>query len=252
MEADLSLLEVDLSLLEVDLWLLKVDLLLLEGRLLTAGGRPLTPGGRPLTPGGRPLTPGGRPLTAGGRPLTAGGRPLTTGGRLLTTEGRPLSSISRHLSILVRHPTVAFSFQYPPWLFPNVLFYSKWQWCGSGWIVSGFRIRIQVNKITGVYILHRSWFFFPYRDFFADFFPLFFSEGFTQFKRTFNTFPIQSGGKSFLNFFYREDGVCMTGSSIIKIILGILFEGFLTSFPSVSGLKSEGGCPFFMNEVYVF
>ena len=39
----------------------------------------------------------------------------------------------------------------------------------------------------------------------------------------------------------KEDGKSITGSSIIKIILGILFEGFLTSFPSVSELKSEGG-----------
>ena len=49
----------------------------------------------------------------------------------------------------------------------------------------------------------------------------------------------------------KEDGVSITRSSIIKIILGILFEGFLNSIPSVSGLKSEGGCPFFINEVSV-
>ena len=47
------------------------------------------------------------------------------------------------------------------------------------------------------------------------------------------------------NLLQKEDGVSLTGSSIIKIILGILFEGFLTSFPSVSGLKSEGGVSFF-------
>ena len=38
----------------------------------------------------------------------------------------------------------------------------------------------------------------------------------------------------------KEDGVSMTVSLIIKIILRILFEGFLNSFPSVSGLESEG------------
>ena len=43
----------------------------------------------------------------------------------------------------------------------------------------------------------------------------------------------------------KEDGKCLTGSSIIKIILGILFEGFLNIILSVSGLKSEGRCPFF-------
>ena len=51
--------------------------------------------------------------------------------------------------------------------------------------------------------------------------------------------------------FYKEDGISLTGSSIIKIILGILFEGFLNSILSVSGLKSEGRCPFFINEVSV-
>ena len=49
----------------------------------------------------------------------------------------------------------------------------------------------------------------------------------------------------------KEDGKCLTGSSIIKIILGILFEGFLNSILSVSGLKSEGRCPFFNNEISV-
>ena len=49
----------------------------------------------------------------------------------------------------------------------------------------------------------------------------------------------------------KEDGVSITRSSIIKIILGILFEGFLNSILSVSGLKSEGGCPFFIIEVSV-
>ena len=38
----------------------------------------------------------------------------------------------------------------------------------------------------------------------------------------------------------KVDGKSITGSSIIKIILGILFEGFLKSILSVSGLKSEG------------
>ena len=49
----------------------------------------------------------------------------------------------------------------------------------------------------------------------------------------------------------KEDGKCLTGSSIIKIILGILFEGFLNSILSVSGLKSGRRCPFFNNEVSV-
>ena len=49
----------------------------------------------------------------------------------------------------------------------------------------------------------------------------------------------------------KEDGKSITGSSIIKIILGILFKGFLSSILSVSGLKSEGRCPFFNNEVSV-
>ena len=49
----------------------------------------------------------------------------------------------------------------------------------------------------------------------------------------------------------RRYGKSITGSSIIKIILGILFEGFLNSILSVSGLKSEGRCPFFKNEVSV-
>ena len=42
----------------------------------------------------------------------------------------------------------------------------------------------------------------------------------------------------------KEDGKSITGSSIINIILGILFEGFLNSILSVSVLKSEGRCPF--------
>ena len=41
-----------------------------------------------------------------------------------------------------------------------------------------------------------------------------------------------------------EDGKCLTGSSIIKIILGILFEGFLNSILSVSGSKVRGGVLF--------
>ena len=49
----------------------------------------------------------------------------------------------------------------------------------------------------------------------------------------------------------KVDGKSITGSSIIKIILGILFEGFLKSILSVSGLKSEGRCTFFNNKVSV-
>ena len=49
----------------------------------------------------------------------------------------------------------------------------------------------------------------------------------------------------------KEDGKSIAGASIIKIILGVLFEGFLNSILSVSGLKSEGRCPFFINEVSV-
>ena len=37
----------------------------------------------------------------------------------------------------------------------------------------------------------------------------------------------------------KEDGKSITGSSIIKIILGILFEGFLSSILSVSGRTFE-------------
>ena len=43
---------------------------------------------------------------------------------------------------------------------------------------------------------------------------------------------------------HKEDGISLTGSSIIKIILRILFEGFLNSILSVSGLKSERGALF--------
>ena len=56
---------------------------------------------------------------------------------------------------------------------------------------------------------------------------------------------------TFQLFFYKEDGKSITGSSIIKKILGILFEGFLNIILSVSWLKSEGRCPFFNNEVSV-
>ena len=44
----------------------------------------------------------------------------------------------------------------------------------------------------------------------------------------------------------KEDGVSMTGSSIIKIILGILFESFLNSIPSVRGSKVRGGVLFLL------
>ena len=48
------------------------------------------------------------------------------------------------------------------------------------------------------------------------------------------------GNPIYTPWFFKEDGKSITGSSIIKIILGILFEGFLNSILSVSGLKSEG------------
>ena len=69
--------------------------------------------------------------------------------------------------------------------------------------------------------------------------------------------PDPTGSGSVLEMFLmlgkinKEDGKCLTGSSIIKIILGILFEGFLNSILSVLGLISEGRCPFFNNEVSV-
>ena len=48
---------------------------------------------------------------------------------------------------------------------------------------------------------------------------------------------------------YKECGVSMTWSLTMKIILRILFEGFLNSFASVWGFKSKGEVPFFINEV---
>ena len=44
----------------------------------------------------------------------------------------------------------------------------------------------------------------------------------------------------------KEDGKSITGSSIMKIILGILFKVFLNIFASVLELKSEGGLPFLL------
>ena len=59
--------------------------------------------------------------------------------------------------------------------------------------------------------------------------------------------PRKTGKKNTI----KEYGKSITGSSIIKIILGKLFEGFLNSILSVLGFKSEGRCPFFNNEVSV-
>ena len=59
-------------------------------------------------------------------------------------------------------------------------------------------------------------------------------------------YVIRAGNNTFkLDDYMLEDrGVSMTGSSINKIILGKLLEGFRNSLATVSGLKSEGGCPF--------